>query len=150
MKDVSDKQVEITNITDISDFSAALRKLSQKKSPVQHRRAAMFLGAWIIGVEEVGQQFFNLQSDVALYDIYSIENIKPNLEIVSRDVAQLERSKAALLLVMCDFYCPGFAKSFSQIFDITNLPELTLLLNPNARQVVSALFENFSGWETRK
>ena len=141
---------DITNITDISDFTAALRQLSkQSKLSVGMRHESMFLGAWIIGVDEVGMKYFSAPASTKIHDIKSINSLKPNLKKIRRNITGLEEHKAALLLAMCDFYHPGFSVPFLVQLNIDSLAGHALALDPVGRQIVATLFENYNGWQKR-
>ncbi|MCP4433021.1 MAG: hypothetical protein GY806_18765 [Gammaproteobacteria bacterium] len=141
---------EITEITDISDFTAALRQLSQySKLSVGMRHESMFLGAWIIGVDEVGIKYFRAPVNTRIHDIKSINSLRPNLKKISQYITELEEHKAALLLAMCDFYSPGFSIPYLAQIHTDSIATLALNLDPIGRQIVSTLLENYTGWQKR-
>lgn len=136
------------DITDISDFTIALKKLSRaSKLSVGIRHDAMFLGAWLIGVNETGIEYFCAPINTRLEKVKSIDSLRPNLKKIKRKFSDMEEQKAALLLTMCDFYSPGFSAPFLGQLNIISPATLALKLDPVGKQVASILLENYAGWK---
>lgn len=103
-----------------------------------------FLEAWKQGIKLVGEQYFEIKSNVdSATDKW---DLKPKHEIIERSLFQLSKGQAILLAVMYSFYNSEEGQLYLEQLGRPNISDIAAHLDKEYLEVIAKLFVNYSGW----
>lgn len=129
--------------TPIADMEQLCDELSKMRSH-EIKSVQRFLATWKVGVNYVGKEFFIIENTVdAATDKWQL---KPNLEFIDKVLGSQSHGKQVMLGLLYSFYDSTEAQKLLERANTPNLVDALVVLDREAKEIISQLWLNYTGW----